>query len=201
MIRIGITGGIGSGKSTVCAFLKKKGAVVFNADEVASRIMIESASVRREIIDFLGPGAYQKDGTLDRDFVAMRIFNDSDARRKIGEIVHPRVHEQYIQMVLDAEKMGAVAIIREAAVLPDVSARSDFDVIIAVESPAEIRIDRVNERDHLSAQQIKMRMDAQPSEEAYRMASEKRIINEGSLEDLKRSVDEVWTHILQHQND
>ena len=200
MLRIGITGGIGSGKSTFCAHLEEQGAVVFDADSEANAVMVGDASTRKAIIDLMGPFAYQVDGLLDREFVSRRIFSDPIARRRIGEIVHPRVQERFLQAAKEATRAGAEAIVREAALLPPAHMRDSLDVLLVVEAPREDRVHRVVERNHLPREAVMDRIDAQPADEVYRSAADEVIVNDGSLDDLRNEALRFWGQIIVRQS-
>ena len=196
MIRIGITGGIGSGKSTVCKHLESKGAIIFDADLTATLVMEQEASVRKAIIDLMGPFAYKVDGTLDKRFISERIFSDDIARKRVGEIVHPIVQARFVSLASAQDLLDTPAVVREAALLPNKDAKQSLDQIWVVEAPQKIREERVAARNRIPTSAVRDRMDAQPSHEEYRAIADVILVNEGTLEELHGRVDEVWKSML-----
>ncbi len=196
MLKIGLTGGIGSGKSTVRDRLQAKGAVVFDADDVAKRLMEEDESVRKDLMDVLGPQTWNEEGRLNRSWTASRIFEDGALRQAVNEIVHPAVYDAFDLAAAAAEAEGAPAIVREAALLPPTSIRQRLDVVLTVSAPKTMRLQRVLNRGGLSVSEIEARMNAQPASELYEAQADEIICNNGSLEDLQSEVDRIWNRLL-----
>ena len=196
MLKIGLTGGIGSGKSTVRDRLQAKGAVVFDADGVAKRLMEEDESVRKDLMDVLGPQTWNEEGRLNRSWIASRIFEDGALRQAVNEIVHPAVYDAFDLAAAAAEAEGAPAIVREAALLPPASIRQRLDVVLTVSAPKTMRLQRVLNRGGLSVSEIEARMNAQPASELYEALADEIICNNGSLEDLQSEVDRIWKRLL-----
>ncbi len=196
MLKIGLTGGIGSGKSTVRDRLQAKGAVVFDADDVAKRLMEEDESVRKDLMDVLGPQTWNEEGRLNRSWTASRIFEDGALRQAVNEIVHPAVYDAFDLAAAAAEAEGAPAIVREAALLPPTSIRQRLDVVLTVSAPKTMRLQRVLNRGGLSVSEIEARMNAQPASELYEALADEIICNNGSLEDLQSEVDRIWNRLL-----
>jgi dephospho-CoA kinase len=193
MLKIGLTGGIGSGKSAVRDLLAGKGAVIFDADAVARRLMESDPDVREALRKVLGSHAWQEDGSLNKPWIAKRIFSDDDLRSSVNDIVHPAVHAAFKQDADAAERSGASAIVREAALLPTPERRRALDRLVAVVAPRSVRLQRVLLRDGLTVSEIEDRMKAQPDDELYAAFADDVIRNEGTLDDLAASVDELWT--------
>jgi dephospho-CoA kinase len=196
VLKIGLTGGIGSGKSTVRDRLQAKGAVVFDADDVAKRLMEEDESVRKDLMDVLGPQTWNEEGRLNRSWTASRIFEDGALRQAVNEIVHPAVYDAFDLAAAAAEAEGAPAIVREAALLPPTSIRQRLDVVLTVSAPKTMRLQRVLNRGGLSVSEIEARMNAQPASELYEALADEIICNNGSLEDLQSEVDRIWNRLL-----
>jgi dephospho-CoA kinase len=196
VLKIGLTGGIGSGKSTVRDRLQAKGAVVFDADDVAKRLMEEDESVRKDLMDVLGPQTWNEEGRLNRSWTASRIFEDGALRQAVNEIVHPAVYDAFDLAAAAAEAEGAPAIVREAALLPPTSIRQRLDVVLTVSAPKTMRLQRVLNRGGLSVSEIEARMNAQPASELYEAQADEIICNNGSLEDLQSEVDRIWNRLL-----
>ena len=194
MITLGVTGGIGSGKTTVCGFLQEKGARVFYADIEAKRLMQEDASVRAEITEAFGPEAYTDDGTLDRAVLADRVFGDAERLEQLNAIVHPRVFEAFEAAKERAAEEGVDLLVHEAALLFEAGGDAHVDVTAAVVAPDADRVARVAERDDVAPEQVRARMGHQLPQDELRRRADHVIENDGSLDDLRRkSVELYWS--------
>lgn len=194
MTTLGVTGGIGSGKTTVCGFLEEQGARVFYADIEAKRLMQEDSDVRAAIVEAFGDGAYGDDGTLDRGYLADQVFNDADQLERLNAIVHPRVFEAFEAAKERAESEDLSLLVHEAALLFEAGGDEHVDVTAAVVAPDADRIDWVTERDDVTPEQVQARMQHQLSQEELRERADYVIENDGSLDDLRqKSVDLYWT--------
>jgi len=196
MIRIGITGGIGSGKSTVRDFLERRGATVFDADREARQLMTHDVSLKFRLIEVLGEHAYLEDGSLNRPFISGLIFSSEELRHRIDALVHPEVFKKFALAAEEAEKAGAVAIVREAAILPPPELRNELDIMIVVKTRQDERVRRVEKRDETTVGQIEKRAAAQVSDHEFEAVADILIENDGSLEELERKVDEVWAMVV-----
>lgn len=194
MITLGVTGGIGSGKTTVCGFLEEKGARVFYADIEAKRLMREDDSVRTAIVEAFGEEAYATDGSLNRAYLAEHVFGDAERLERLNAIVHPRVFEAFERAKERAVEEEVEVLVHEAALLFEAGGDAHVDVTAAVVAPDDDRIEWVVERDDVTPAQVRARMAHQLSQEELRRQADYVIENDGSLEDLrKRSVDLYWT--------
>lgn len=176
-LKVGITGGIGSGKSTVCRIFGVLGVPVYSADERARCLMEENAGLRREITGLLGSQAYRENGSLDRQWVASRVFTDPRLLEKLNAIVHPAV-------ALDGEEWQhnhrhSLYTIREAALLFESGSYMALDRIIEVFAPSELRIERVMRRDAITRQQVLDRMARQWPEWKKLIMADDVILNDG----------------------
>jgi dephospho-CoA kinase len=148
---IGITGGIGSGKSIVCKIFMVLGIPVFNADTEAKRLVVEDAQLKQEIIVLLGTEAYIE-GKYNRSFVASKIFNNPDLLLKLNNKIHPAVRE-YANKWAEKQK-NAPYLLYEAALMNAAGDGNNFDKIIIVNAPLKLRIDRVKARDNRTNEEI-----------------------------------------------
>lgn len=192
MITVGVTGGIASGKSTVCERLTGLGARMFHADAEARELMVRDPDVRRGVIAALGEQAYAPDGTLDKTWIADRIFGSEADRRALEAVVHPAVGARFRDAKRVAEAAGCPMLVKEQAVFPDEAARSDVDHWVVVEAAPGARLDRAARRAGQSPEQARARMQAQPDAATYRSIADTLIVNDGSLEDLRAHVDALW---------
>ena len=178
MLSIGISGGIGSGKTLVCTIFKILGISVYNSDLEAKRIMETNVQVKKEIINLLGEESYLNNQTLNRKFIAEKIFNHTELLSGINQIVHPAVRE-------DAEIWSKKIpqdnsyFLRESAILFETGIYKQQDYNILVIAPKEIRIHRIKDRDKLSEVDIAIRMNQQWSDEQKLPLTDFVVINDG----------------------
>ncbi|MFT6501800.1 MAG: dephospho-CoA kinase [Crocinitomicaceae bacterium] len=176
MLRIGITGGIGSGKSVVSKIFESLGYTVFNSDLEAKRIINNDAEVRRELITVFGSEIYTEQG-LNRELLAQQIFSDNSLREAVNKIVHPRVREAFDRLCSsDSNSL----IFNEAAILIETGAYKQFDKILLITANVECRIQRVMNRDSVSREQVQSRIDNQWSDDKKRDFSDFEIKNDDS---------------------
>ena len=147
---VGLTGGIGSGKTTVAQVFKSLGVPVYNADEEAKALMQSSDVIKQKLIHLLGKNCY-KDGQFNRSFIASKVFSDSELLEKINAIVHPQVAIHFEQWF---SKQHTPYIIKEVAILFETNSQHLFGFIITVTAPAETRIRRVMERDQKTREEV-----------------------------------------------
>ena len=196
MTTLGVTGGIGSGKTTVCGFLEEQGARVFYADVEAKRLMQDDEAVRAAIIDAFGEAAYTADGTLDRAVLADRVFGDAEQLERLNAIVHPRVFEAFEAAKERAVEEGVDLLVHEAALLFEAGGDAHVDTTAAVVAPEAERVARVAERDDVTPEQVRARMGHQLPQDELRRRADHVIENDGTLEALRqKSVDLYWTVI------
>ena len=190
MTILGVTGGIGSGKSTVCKVLENRGARVFYADDVAKQLMAADSVVKAKIIEAFGKESYDEYGMLDRAYLAKRIFSSDEDRMVINSAVHPAVDRAFELFAEMAEKEGVRILVKEAALLLETNTES-LDYVIVVDAPADERIRRVIARDGGSEQGVLARMRGQQSASDMRAQAGYIIENTGTETDLENSVDEM----------
>jgi dephospho-CoA kinase len=161
-LQVGITGGIGTGKSTVCKVFSTLGIPVYEADTRAKWLLDNHLSIKEELMEAFGEASY-KNGKYNREYLATIVFNDTSQTQRINAIVHPKVFEDYLTW---AEKnKQATYLLREAAILFESGSAGLCDKIIVVSSPLDLRISRIRERDTFrSVQEIKAIMDKQMPE-------------------------------------
>ena len=175
MFQVGVTGGIGSGKTLVCSVLEKLGVSVYYADEEARRLMNSNSVLREGIIQLLGPEAF-RNGKLNRKYVGSRIFGDRTLLEKLNSLVHPVVREDYRNWVESCQ--GVPYVVEEAAILFESGANRFLDLTALVYAPSELRIQRVMERDGVTREEVRRRMAHQMDEEEKRTLADEVIIND-----------------------
>lgn len=195
MTTLGVTGGIGSGKTTVCGFLSEKGAKVFYADLEAHQLMTEHEAVRQEITDAFGPDSYADDGSLNRAHLSDVVFGSPENVERINAIVHPRVHEAFARAAKQAEADGIELLVHEAALIFESGGDKHLDAVAVVVAPDEDRVARVVDRDDTTADAVRDRMEHQLPQEELRRRADYVIENDGTLEDLRRKSVELYDQV------
>jgi len=197
MIKVGITGGIGSGKSTVCEVWADQGGYVLNADALAKQLMGGNKDVRKELIDTFGPAAFHADGSLNRTHLAEQAFR-RDRVDELNAIVHPRLPALLRQKMEQASREGYKVGIYEAALLLELTKdRLDyFDHIVLVLADEGRRLRWVKERDDTATADVKSRMDKQRNFEQAASQAHIVIRNNGTLAQLKEKARSIFDTFL-----
>lgn len=188
---VGLTGGIGSGKTTVAHMFKALGVPVFNSDDEAKVLMNSSVIIKQEIIELLGENSYKND-TLNKPYIASQIFNTKAVLKQINAIVHPKVAAAFDTWV---SKQNSPYVIKEVAILFETRTESLVDFIITVIAPLETRIQRVMERDQKSREAVELIIDNQLSDSEKIKKSHYVIENNNRLITEKKVL-EIHTKIL-----
>ena len=197
MLRVGLTGGIGSGKSAVSERLAALGAVVLDGDKAARAVVEPGTPGLALIAETFGPGVLRGDGSLDRAKLAGIVFSDEAAREKLNAITHPLIH-RHIQAAEEAAVQAGgpdTVIVHDIPLLAEGQRSAGFDVVVVVDVPAEVQVSRLAGRG-LPEDQARARMAAQASREQRLAIADIVIDNSGTLEDLDRRVSEVWSDLL-----
>ena len=192
---LGVTGGIGSGKSTVCAMLADRGAAVFYADDTAKELQVSDPAVRDAILEAFGEGSYDSDGALNRSYLAGRIFSSEEDRRTINSIVHPAVGSAFQRVVAVSRKNGVRLLVKEAALLFETDT-SDLDEILVVDCPQEERIKRVLESGKWAREEVLARVMSQMAPTEMIQRADRVLFNMGSLHDLEEDVDRLYHDLI-----
>ena len=192
-LRIALTGGIGSGKSTVAALLADHGAVVVEADQVARDVVAPGTPGASAVARRFGPAVVAADGTLDRPALARLVFGDPAARADLDAIVHPLVAQRSASLMAAAGP-GAV-VVYDVPLLVETSRQREFDLVVAVAAPLEARLERLAERG-LRRDQAQARLDAQATDAERAAVSWAVLDNDGSRDQLARRVSQLWQRLL-----
>lgn len=154
ILKIGITGGIGSGKSIICRIFKNLGIPVYDADTRARWIMNNHAQLRQEVVAEFGPEAYNENNQLNRPYMAKQVFNDGDRVKTLNQLIHPKLGNDYTEWV--SQHSDVPYLLKEAALMFEAGSYLMLDKVITVFAPEEVRIKRVLQRDpHRSEEQVK----------------------------------------------
>ena len=191
MIVIGLTGGIGSGKSTVAAMFKELGIPVYDSDQRAKYLMNTSKIINKQLVALLGEEAYEE-GKLNRPFIAEKVFNDSELLAELNNIVHPVVRQDFIDWT---KEQDSCYVIQETALLFENKSQDLYDDVILVTAPKEVRIERVLSRDNSTRAQVEARMNNQLDDE-IKLELANFIIENTDLERTKEKVLQVHASIL-----
>lgn len=189
--RVGITGGIGAGKSTVSKIIESMGFPVFNSDDEAKKVINSHPEVKAELIALFGNSIYSNQ-ELDRPKLAKLIFNDPSLRDKVNQIVHPRVRAEFASFV---SRSFSPLIFNEAAILFETGAYKQFDETVLIISPIELRIERLVARDNSTREEIEARMKAQWSDDQKQELADYVIIND-EVKPLINQIEKVISDLL-----
>ena len=175
-VKVGVTGGIGSGKSIVCKIFSLLGIPVYDADSQAKRLMVSDPRLMQGVRDLFGEDAYQR-GRLNRSYIAARTFQDEQLLEKLNKLVHPAVGRDFDQW---CASLDTLYVIEEAALLIETGAHRKLDYLINVEAPVELRIKRVLERDpHRDKKQVQDIIKRQITDQERRKEADMTIVNDG----------------------
>jgi dephospho-CoA kinase len=194
VLRVGLTGGIGSGKSEVSRRLAARGAVIIDADVAARQVVAPGTPGLARIAEAFGPGVLRPDGALDRERLGAIVFGDPAQLAKLNAITHPLIAE----WMRAAERAAAAAardepiVVYDVALLAEGALWADYDLVVVVDVPPEVQVDRLVSQRGMSPDQARARMAAQASREQRLAMADVVIDNSGSLDDLDRRVAEVW---------
>jgi dephospho-CoA kinase len=193
VLRVGLTGGIGAGKSEVSARLAAQGAVVIDADAIAREVVEPGTEGLAQVVGVFGPEVLLPDGGLDRPRLGEIVFADPDLRGKLNEIVHPRVGARMAELEREA---GPASIVVHDVPLIVESGRTDaYDLVVVVDVPPRVQVDRLVRRRGMTREQAEARMAAQASREERLAIADIVIDNSGSLAELDRQVGDLWSEL------
>ena len=190
MLRIGLTGGIGSGKSTVARLLAERGAVVVDADRIAREVVEPGTPGLEAVVDAFGDGVLTADGALDRPALAAIVFSDPEPRARLDGIVHPLVRARSAELAAAAPPDAVL--VNDVPLLVETGQAGSYDLVLVVEAEEETRVTRLVQRG-LAAEDARARIAAQATDEQRRAVADVVLDNSGSLEDLTAQVDRFWT--------
>ena len=165
MIKVGITGGIGSGKSYICNIFKELGVKIYDADKMAKQLMVSNRDVIKNIKHNFGTIAYLDNGELNRDHLSSVVFSNSDKLAILNSIVHPALLTDFASFAEESERRGEKIVIMEAAILIESGFDQFMDKILVINADYELRIKRATERDNVDIEKVKSRMSAQINDE------------------------------------
>jgi dephospho-CoA kinase len=189
VLRIGLTGGIGSGKSTVARLLAAHGAVIVDADRIAREVVEPGTPGLAAVVEAFGARVLTADGTLDRPALAGIVFADPESRRRLDGIVHPLVRRRTAELVAAAPEDAVV--VNDVPLLVETGQASSYDLVLVVEADPEARVARLVQRG-LSAEDARARIASQATDEQRRAVADVVLDNSGAPEDLAGQVERFW---------
>ena len=190
MLMIGLTGGIGAGKSAVAHRLAERGAVVIDSDALAREAVAAGTPGQAELVAAFGPGILGPDGDVDRAAVSRIVFADEAARRRLEAIVHPRVRARAAELAAAAPPDAIV--VNDVPLLVEANLAANYDLVVVVLADEETRTRRLVRDRGLTEADVRARFTAQATDEQRRAVADVVIVNDGTVEELYAKVDEVW---------
>jgi dephospho-CoA kinase len=195
MISVGLTGGIGSGKSEVSRLLAERGAVVVDADLVAREVVEPGTPGLARLVEEFGPEVLRGDGTLDRAALGARVFADPVALARLNTIVHPLVGERTAELLEQARASGADVVVHDVPLLVENGLAPMYDVVVVVAATPQTQLDRLIRLRGMAEQEARQRIDAQaPLTDKLALATHV-IANDGALDGLAPQVEQLWAEL------
>ena len=195
MLRVGLTGGIGSGKSEVSRRLAARGAVIIDADQAARAVVQPGTPGLAAIAETFGPEVIKASGELDRQRLGAIVFGDAGKLAALNAIVHPLVRDWMAAAEKRAEEAGAEVVVQDVPLLAENGLRDSYDVVLVVDVPPEVQLARLTGPRGMPADQARARIAAQASREDRLAVADVVMVNDGSLADLDARVGEVWERL------
>ncbi len=192
-MRVGLTGGIASGKSTVAAILRELGATVIDADLLAREVVAPGTPGLAQVVEAFGPDILTEDGQMDRAAVGRIVFEDEAKRKVLEAIVHPLVFERYAELEAAAPRDGVV--VHDIPLLAESGRAAEFDAVIVVDTPHETQVERMLRDRGMAREDAEARIAAQATREQRRAVATYVIENTGTREDLRQRVAEVFEQL------
>jgi dephospho-CoA kinase len=199
---VGLTGGIGAGKSAVSSRLAARGAVLIDSDVLAREVVARGTDGLADVVEAFGPGVLTSDGDLDRPALGKIVFGDEAARRRLEAIIHPRVRARAAE--IERAAAADAIVVHDIPLLVETGQADHFDLVLVVDVPVEIQVERLTGHRGLAAAEANQRIASQASREDRLAAADVVVDNSGSLAELDRRLDEVWAtfeHHLSHGPD
>jgi dephospho-CoA kinase len=199
MYLVGLTGGIGSGKSTVARRFAEHGVPVIDADAVARELVEPGEETLGDLVERFGPGILLDDGRLDRAGLAAIVFHDADARADLDRLTHPRIAARIAERVATLGAAGADApplVLVDHPLLLETGQAGRFDAVVVVLVDEEERVRRLVRERGMDEADVRARIAAQTDDDRRRRDATHVVVNDGTVEDLNRQVDEVYDRLL-----
>ena len=193
MLMIGLTGGIGSGKSTVAAMLARRGAIVIDADAIAREVVEPGRRALAALVERFGPDILAADGSLDRTALAAKAFVDEESRKALEAITHPAIGEEVLRRIAEAPENAIV--VHDIPLLVEANRAKDYACVIVVLAPLDVRLDRLEARG-VDREDAQRRIAMQTTDEERRKVATWVVDNSGDVDALEAQVEQIWAELL-----
>ncbi|MGH3508203.1 MAG: dephospho-CoA kinase [Nocardioidaceae bacterium] len=193
MMRVALTGGIGSGKTTVSDFLAELGAVVIDADVLSREVVAAGTPGLAEIVVAFGPDVLTPDGELDRPAMGARVFGDDAARQRLESIIHPRVRAR--AAAIEAAAPPDAVVVHVIPLLVETGQGAAFDEVVVVDVPPAVQSQRLERDRGMTSEQVAARVAAQATREERLAAATQVVVNAGTPAQLREAVEKLWTRL------
>ncbi|TDD24985.1 dephospho-CoA kinase [Kribbella turkmenica] len=193
MLRVGLTGGIGSGKSAVSSRLADRGAVVIDSDVLAREVVAKGTDGLAEVVRAFGGDVLTAEGELDRPAVGRIVFGDEAARRRLEAIIHPRVRARAAE--LEAAAPADAVVVHDIPLLVETGQADRFDIVLVVDVPVDVQVERLTTQRGMTEAEANQRIASQATREQRLAAAGVVVDNSGSLDDLDRRIAGVWAEL------
>jgi dephospho-CoA kinase len=193
-VRVGLTGGIASGKSTVSAILSELGAVVIDADAIAREVVARGTPGLDAVVAAFGAELLTPEGDLDRPAMGALVFADPEARKRLEAVVHPLVHRRSAE--LEAEASDHAVVVHDIPLLAEVGRAGSFDAVVVVDAPTELQVSRMVEDRGWTREEAESRIAAQAAREDRLAIATHVVDNTGTLDELRRRVEQVYADLV-----
>ncbi len=194
MLLVGLTGGIGAGKSTVAELLAARGAVIIDADQVARAVVEPGHPALKKLVERFGKSILDPDGRLERGALAKLVFGDDEARRDLEAITHPAINDEFSRRVVEAPSDAIVVLDVPLLAESEQARKRPYQTVIVVEAPRDVRLERLEARG-VDRADAEARMAAQAGDEERRKIATHVVDNARDRADLERQIDEVWADL------
>ena len=194
MIRIGLTGGIGSGKSTVATMLAERGAVIIDADQISRDLVEPGGEALAALVTEFGPRILQENGSLSRGELAALAFSEPQATARLNAIMHPLIREESARRLREAPQ--APAVVYDMPLLVETGQQDLVDLVVVADVPEEVQLDRAVRLRGLDPVDVRRRMEVQASREVRLAAADVVIDNSGDLAQTQAQVSRLWGEIV-----
>jgi len=200
MIVAGVTGGIGSGKSTLCRVWESLGAKVVYADDLAKQLMVEDRQVKESLMELFGVETYFEDGSLNKAHLIKEAFQNGRVE-ELNSVVHPAVRQKFQEIIEKSKEEGVEVLVKEAALLLNKGRPEELDAVVVVTSQKSDQVIRVQERDRIEKKDVLDRMNKQPDFESLKSYADYVINNDGTIDEFKLKSKELYLKVLEDLRD
>jgi len=195
VLRVGLTGGIGSGKSAVSSRLAARGAVVIDSDVLAREVVAKGTDGLAEVVKAFGNDVLTAEGELDRPALGRIVFGDEAARRTLEAIIHPLVRSRAAE--IEARSPAGAIVVHDIPLLVETGQADRFDLVLVVDAPVDVQLERLTSQRGMTDAEANQRIASQASREDRLAVADLVVGNSGTLAELDRRIDEVWTTLEQ----